>query len=56
MCGTWMCDREERDAYQEEINAAWDDEIQRRSREIEEGTVELVPWEEVKMRLKNISD
>ncbi len=37
---------------QAEIDRAWRDEIERRSREIDEGKVELVPWSKVRILLK----
>lgn len=35
----------------EGVEAAWDAEIARRIREIDEGKVKLVPWAEVRRRL-----
>jgi putative addiction module component (TIGR02574 family) len=35
----------------EEIEKAWLDEIERRSREIDDGTAELVEWSEVREQL-----
>ena len=35
-------------AAEDDVDAAWAAEIQRRSREIKESTVRPVPWEEVK--------
>jgi putative addiction module component (TIGR02574 family) len=35
----------------EDIEAAWSTEIERRVAEIDAGTVELVPWEEVRAEL-----
>jgi putative addiction module component (TIGR02574 family) len=32
--------------------AAWADEIERRVREVDEGRVQLIPWEEVRARLR----
>lgn len=32
----------------EDVDSAWAAEIERRSRQIKEGTVSLIPWEEVK--------
>ena len=37
--------------YQAEVDRAWAEEIDRRTREIEEGTAKLVPWEDVRERL-----
>lgn len=34
-----------------EVEAAWASEIQRRMAELEAGTVETVPWEQVRQRL-----
>ena len=34
-----------------EVKAAWSKEIERRIREIDEGTVELVDWEDVRAEL-----
>ena len=34
-----------------DVEAAWAEEIGRRLRQIDEGEVELVPWEDVKERL-----
>ena len=33
------------------FNAAWSREIERRVREIDEGTVELIDWEEIRAEL-----
>jgi putative addiction module component (TIGR02574 family) len=38
----------------EEVDAAWDAEVQRRIAEIENGTVQLVPAEEVIARLRRL--
>lgn len=35
----------------EAIKDAWSKEIERRLAEIDEGTVELIPWEEVRAEL-----
>ena len=35
-------------AAEDDVDAAWAAEIDRRSREIKEGTVRPIPWEEVK--------
>ena len=35
-----------------ELSAAWKKEIRRRSREIDAGTAELIPWSEVEAELK----
>ena len=37
-------------AAEDDVDAAWAAEIERRSRKIKEGTVRPVPWEEVKSR------
>jgi hypothetical protein len=34
-----------------EVKAAWSREIERRVREVEDGTAELIPWEEVRAEL-----
>lgn len=39
----------------EEVDAAWDAEIRRRIAEIENGTAELIPAEEVFARLRGLS-
>ena len=39
-------------ATDENVDAAWAAEIERRSREIKEGAVHLIPWEEVKSRAR----
>ena len=36
----------------EDVDAAWAAEIERRSREIKEGTVRTIPWEEVKSQAR----
>jgi putative addiction module component (TIGR02574 family) len=36
----------------EGVDAAWAAEIERRSQQIEEGTVSLIPWEEVKSQAR----
>jgi putative addiction module component (TIGR02574 family) len=35
-----------------EIEAAWEAEIARRVKELDEGTVETVPWSKVRKRLR----
>ena len=35
-------------AAEKDVDAAWAGEVQRRSREIKQGTVRPIPWEEVK--------
>jgi putative addiction module component (TIGR02574 family) len=37
---------------QESVDAAWDVEIERRLKEIDEGKAELRPWDETMARLK----
>lgn len=37
---------------EQDVDAAWAAEIERRSREIKEGTVRLLPWKEVKSRAR----
>ena len=39
---------------QEEVDAAWDAEIKRRLQEIDEGTVEMIPHEQVMAELDRI--
>lgn len=34
-----------------EVKAAWSREIERRTREVDEGTVELIDWEDVRAEL-----
>jgi len=34
-----------------DVEAAWSEEIKRRTAEIEAGNVELIPWEEVRVEL-----
>lgn len=36
----------------EDVDSAWAAEIERRSRQIKEGTVSLIPWEEVKSQAR----
>ena len=36
----------------DDVDAAWTAEVERRSREIKEGTVRPIPWEEVKSRAR----
>jgi putative addiction module component (TIGR02574 family) len=38
-------------ACEPEVEAAWSEEIKRRLNEIDAGTVELIPWEEVRAEL-----
>lgn len=38
---------------QEEIDAAWAEEIEKRIRDIDEGKVELIPGEEVMIKLRS---
>ncbi len=38
-----------------DVDAAWAAEIERRSREIKEGTVRLLPWKVVKSRAQKIA-
>ena len=35
----------------QDIETAWSEEIKRRLAEVETGTVELIPWEEVRVEL-----
>jgi putative addiction module component (TIGR02574 family) len=34
-----------------DVEAAWDEVIERRIREIDEGTVETIPWEQVRAEM-----
>jgi putative addiction module component (TIGR02574 family) len=36
----------------EDVDSAWAAEIERRSRQIKEGTVSLIPWEEVRSQAR----
>jgi putative addiction module component (TIGR02574 family) len=35
----------------QDAEAAWDEELERRAREVLDGTVKTVPWEEVEARM-----
>jgi putative addiction module component (TIGR02574 family) len=39
-------------AADDDVDAAWAVEVERRSREIEKGTVQPIPWAEVKSRAR----
>lgn len=39
-------------AADEDVDAAWAAEVERRSREIKEGSVRPIPWEEVKSQAR----
>jgi putative addiction module component (TIGR02574 family) len=39
------------DEYRTEVDRAWAEEIERRAKEIDEGQVTLVPWDQVRDRL-----
>lgn len=39
----------------EDVETAWKEEMERRLAEIDTGSIELVPWEEVKARLLRIT-
>ena len=39
-------------AEDKDVDAAWAAEIEKRSREIKQGTVRPIPWEEVKSRAR----
>ena len=41
----------ERERPSEQIEAAWSEEIERRLAEIDAGSVELIPWEDVRPEL-----
>jgi putative addiction module component (TIGR02574 family) len=42
---------EREQASEQDIEAAWSKEIKRRLAEIDAGSVELIPWEEVRAEL-----
>ena len=44
-------EKERKEGSDQEIEAAWSKEIERRLAEIETGSVELIPWEEVRAEL-----
>jgi putative addiction module component (TIGR02574 family) len=44
------------DEYRADVDRAWAEEIERRAKEIDEGKVTLVPWDEVRDRLLKRSD
>jgi putative addiction module component (TIGR02574 family) len=35
----------------EDVEAAWDEEVERRVRQIDSGEVKTIPWEEVRARV-----
>jgi len=35
----------------EEVEAAWDEEVERRVRQIDSGEVKTIPWEEVRAKV-----
>lgn len=39
----------------EGVDAAWDEEIAKRLKDIDEGKVKMVPWETVRARLRKIT-
>lgn len=39
-------------AAEKDVDAAWTAEVERRSRELKEGTVRPVPWEDVKSQAR----
>lgn len=40
----------------DDVNAAWDDEIKRRIEELDSGTVTTVPWPEARRMILGLSD
>ena len=40
----------------DDVNAAWDDEIKRRIQELDSGTVTTVPWPEARRIILGLSD
>ena len=40
---------------EQDVDAAWAAEIERRSKEIREGTVRLLPWKTVKSRARKLA-
>ena len=44
-------EKERKEGSDQEIEAAWSQEIERRLAEIDAGSVELIPWEEVRAEL-----
>jgi putative addiction module component (TIGR02574 family) len=44
-------DTEECDATEAEVEAAWGEEIERRIAEIDSGTVQTIPWEQVRSEM-----
>ncbi len=37
----------------QDVEAAWQKEVQRRLSEVERGVAQMIPWEEVRERLRN---
>ena len=40
----------------EGVDPAWEDEIAKRLKEIDEGKVKMVPWDEVRKKMRRIVD
>jgi len=40
----------------ESVDQAWKEEIEKRARELDNGEVETLPWEEVRQRMRRIID
>lgn len=40
----------------EDVEAAWNEEIAKRLKEIDDGTAKMVPWEEVRRKMRGILD
>ncbi len=47
---------EEEDLSQEEYDEAWGAEIARRIKDVDEGTVKAIPWEEARRRIASDDD
>jgi putative addiction module component (TIGR02574 family) len=39
-----------------EVEKAWEEEVSRRIRQIDEGNADMIPWEEVRKELHKIQD
>lgn len=40
----------------EGVDAAWGEEVKKRLKEIDEGKVDMVPWDEVRKKMRGIVD
>ena len=47
----WVMEKKRKGISEQDIEAAWSKEIKRRLAEIDAGSVELIPWEEVRAEL-----